>query len=267
MDLIKEEAIKSSFQKVKEDILSLKKEIELLNHSIESINNTINNFVFRNNTNLIFRQNNQTDTSTDRQSDRHFDTSTHIKTQNPTEKYENSTVRQINSTDNMIPTDNSTDKLPNKDFKEQNIGISIRNEGVSTDRQTIRQTDTSTGNQGVKAQINLSNNTLNSSLLLSQLNSFQKDIRIKVKKLTNQEMIVFSSIYQLDSQGFIVDYSLLSSKLNLTESSIRDYIQRIISKGFPLAKEKINNKKVVLHISQDFKQLISLDTLLKLRDF
>ena len=78
-------------------------------------------------------------------------------------------------------------------------------------------------------------------------------------------MLIFSSIYQFEDQGFLVDYSLLSSKLNLSESSIRDYIKRIIAKGVILDKEKVNNKRIIVHIPPDFKKLASLDTIIKLR--
>ena len=79
-------------------------------------------------------------------------------------------------------------------------------------------------------------------------------------------MLVLSSIYQLEDQGYLVDYPLLSSKLSLSQSSIRDYIQRIINKGFSLSKEKVNNKQIILHITDEFRQLVSLDTLIKLRE-
>lgn len=105
-----------------------------------------------------------------------------------------------------------------------------------------------------------------SSSLISQLDSFKKDLRLKLKKLTSQEMLVYSAIYQFESQGELVDYTLLSSKLNLSQSSMRDYIQKIVSKGLPLDKEKINNKKILLHIPSDFKKLASLQTILTLRD-
>ncbi|MEK6890738.1 MAG: hypothetical protein AABX03_01235, partial [Nanoarchaeota archaeon] len=80
-----------------------------------------------------------------------------------------------------------------------------------------------------------------------------------------QEMVVLSAIYQFEDEGALIDYAFLASKLTLSESSIRDYIQRIISKGIPLEKEKINNKKILLHIPNDLRRLASLETLLNLR--
>ncbi len=79
-------------------------------------------------------------------------------------------------------------------------------------------------------------------------------------------MLVFSTIYQLEEQGFIVDYPLLASKLSLSESSIRDYTLKIIKKGIPLLKNKENNKKITLSISLDLKKIASLNTILQLRE-
>ena len=79
-------------------------------------------------------------------------------------------------------------------------------------------------------------------------------------------MSVLTLLYQLEEQGENVDYTLLSSKLSLTESSIRDYISKIQSKGIPITKEKINNKRIILHISPNLSKIASLDTILKLRE-
>ena len=79
-------------------------------------------------------------------------------------------------------------------------------------------------------------------------------------------MLVFSTIYQFESQGFVVDYSLLSEKLGLTESAVRDYTRKITIKGIPLLKIKENNKKITLSIPSDLKKIASLDTILALRE-
>jgi predicted transcriptional regulator len=97
------------------------------------------------------------------------------------------------------------------------------------------------------------------------LDEIKKDLRNNLKKLTRQEMAVFSAVYELENKGFIVDYTLLSNALNLTESSIRDYIQRLVKKGIPIEKFKENNKKVLVNISRDLKQIASLQTILQLR--
>jgi hypothetical protein len=295
------ELIKEAFDKVKEDINQLKseitnfkseiKEIQIsilsLNKHLSSIKNSLDDIK------LIKQQDNhlsnQTIRQTDNQTDRQSETKQNIQqpqisntdnkldklinqlqtsTDSQTQPIQNKTVRQITPTHIDTSTDTSTDNYQFKALKQPNIDISTGNQGVSTDRQTIRQTDTSTGNQGVANLKSSYNNTqgINPKILLNQLDDIKKDLRLKIKKLTNQEMLILSSIYQFDDQGQIIDYSFLANQLNLSESSIRDYVQRIINKGVFLEKEKINNKKIIIKIPEEFKRLASLNTLLALRD-
>jgi hypothetical protein len=93
----------------------------------------------------------------------------------------------------------------------------------------------------------------------------KKEVRLKFKKLTDQEMNVYSAIYQLEEQGLVVDYSLLAQKTNLSEISIRDYIRKILSKGIPLQKQKELNKRIIVGIPAELKRIASLNTLLQLR--
>ncbi len=235
--------IKEAFSKVKEDITNLNKEIKDIHKELEEIQRSI----------LFLIKTSSTDKPTDRQTHQNMETST------DTSKFSPSFTQ--NKTENTSPTHPSTQKYLFQELKSQNISFSTGNRGVPTDRQTNQQTDRHT-NSPLKEGIQ----TTLSSSLISQLDSFKKDLRLKLKRLTNQEMLVFSAIYQFDTLGELVDYPFLSSKLSLSESSIRDYTRRIASKGLPLDKEKINNKRILLHISEDLKKLTTLDTLLKLRE-
>ena len=78
-------------------------------------------------------------------------------------------------------------------------------------------------------------------------------------------MLIYSSIYSLEDQGFMVDYSLLAQKTNLSEISIRDYIRKIIQKQIPLIKSKESNKKVLLSIPLELKRIAPLNIILQLR--
>jgi hypothetical protein len=168
-----------------------------------------------------------------------------------TQKVENTT------TSTHLSTDNDTFKPLNT----QNRGISIRNEGVSTDRQTDRQTDKN-GQNELKENADSINNA---SEILNSLDNIKKEIRFKFKRITDQELLVFSTIYQLEEEKGQVNYRILSKKLNLTESSIRDYVQRLIKKGIPVEKKRINNKTITLNISHNLKKIASLSTILQLR--
>ncbi len=187
--------------------------------------------------------------------------------------FSTSTLRQINPTHPMNPTDNPTHPQEIEGLKYQNIDISIGNEGVPTDRQTDRQTDKNTENYVfdpsfmIKTTPKKIDNPIQSAAeILDSLDSIKKEIRLKFKRLTEQELLVFSTIYQLDEENGFADYKSISKKLNLTESSIRDYISRLINKGIPVDKKKINNKTIHLFVSKDLKKLAPLSTILQLRD-
>jgi DNA-binding MarR family transcriptional regulator len=102
-------------------------------------------------------------------------------------------------------------------------------------------------------------------IALTSLDDIKKEIKIKINKLTDQEFLVLSTIYQLEEEGNNIDYKILSKKLNLTESSIRDYISKLLNKGAPIIKEKVNNKFIFIKISPEFKEILSLNSLILLR--
>jgi len=165
---------------------------------------------------------------------------------------DNSTIRQINQTPS---TDISTENSYFKPLNPQNSPISIGNEGVSTDKQTNRQTNRQT-----------QNSLENVAEMLDSLDSIKKELRLKFKRLTEQELLVFSALYQIDEEQGYADYKSIAAKTSLTESSIRDYIRRLINKGIPLIKEKINNKTIKLSVSDSLKKVATLSTIIKLRE-
>jgi len=174
-------------------------------------------------------------------------------------------------------THSSTHIDPFKALKDQNMTISIRNEGVPTDRQTDRQTD-NTGNIGNSSfeVDSLNSHSLgllpdknpiqDATKILDSLDSIKKELRLKFKRLTEQEFLVFSTLYQIEDNEGSADYRILSKTLGLTESSIRDYIGRLIKKGIPVDKKRINNKNISLSISPNLRKISSLPTILRLRD-
>jgi len=170
-----------------------------------------------------------------------------------------STNRHISS---AFSTHSSTHNPDFRSLKSQNLGISTGNDGVPTDRQT----DTSTDRQ-TEASMKFQEKSFDNAMaILDSLDSIKKDIRLKFKRLTEQEITIFSAIYHLDEEIGYADYKSLSKKFNLTESSIRDYIGRLIKKGIPVEKTKINNKNIQLKISQNLKKIASLPTILQLRE-
>jgi len=163
------------------------------------------------------------------------------------------------------PTHSSTHNYPLEAPKAQNTPISTGNGGAPTDRQTDRQTDNKQELE-LKKEQQIRNSIDDAAKILSSLDNIKKEIRLKFKRLTEQEILVFSTLYQIDEEIGPTDYKTIAKRLNLTESSIRDYIGRLLKKGIPVDKKRINNKIIHLSISQNLKKIASLPTILQLRE-
>jgi len=102
--------------------------------------------------------------------------------------------------------------------------------------------------------------------LTSLMNSLKSDLKKRFKSLTKQEFYIFSILFTVDKTQDSVTYKDIAKRTGLTSSSIRDYIQRIISKGIPIYKEKLNNKVTILKIPAELRNLATLDNLMRLRN-
>jgi hypothetical protein len=165
-----------------------------------------------------------------------------------------------------LPTNQQTNNQAYYGLKVQNTEDYTGNKGVPTNQQTNQQTNQhpiiSTGDS-----VNFKESPLSRvSEILGTLDELKKEVRIKFKRLTPQEMAVYGAIYNLESQGFAVDYGLLSQHLGLTEISIRDYIRKILLKGTPLVKYRESNKHILLSVPEDLRKIASLETLYQLRN-
>jgi DNA-binding MarR family transcriptional regulator len=173
------------------------------------------------------------------------------------------------------PTDNQTEKWRLEGLKGENNGFSIGNEGVPTDKQTNFQTVTFADNINKQHNYSPEQNKIDISRkdfeyardIMNSLDEIKIQIRDKFKQLTPQEWMVFSLLYSLEEQGISnITYKILANSLKLSESSIRDYINRLLTKGIPIEKTKINNKTVLLNISNNLKNIATLSTLMQLRE-
>ena len=163
-------------------------------------------------------------------------------------------------------TPSSTHNLSLEALKPQNLLISTGNEGASTDRQTDRQTDKHTQKKPKILENSFGNSFDNALEMLESLDNIKKEIRLQFKRLTEQEILIFSTIYQIEEEQGYANYKVLAERLNLTESSVRDYVGRLIKKGIPVEKKKVNNKQIRLFVSQKLKKIAPLSTILQLRD-
>ena len=228
--------IKDAFGKVKEDIDFLRKEIDEIRKSLIELCEIMQQVTRKEQENKHLTQQNMQNTLRNEQNNQQIN---HYSYPNyPAHNY------------------------PFKPLNPQNQPFSTGNEGVPTDRQTNQQTD-----KYIENNPNMGKNSIeNAAEMLKSLDNIKKDIRQKFKKLTEQEWLVFSTIYQLDEEAGHSDYRILAERLKLTESSIRDYVARLIKKGIPVDKIKLNNKNIQLNISKNLKQIASLPTIITLRD-
>jgi hypothetical protein len=120
--------------------------------------------------------------------------------------------------------------------------------------------ESSSGNKRVQSinHSTITQQSLTNQSLITQQSSTNQLISIdeKFKSLTNQEFLVFLTIYDLEEQlGRGITYEDLSSKLSLTSSCIRSYVSSMIRKKLPLTKQKINNRTILLRINPHFRDL------------
>jgi hypothetical protein len=264
--------VKESFQKIKEDMIFLNGEINSLKTVVDGLRKDLSDVceIMIDLSSKISDLNKKQEISQPREQKEEKNTPTDTPTLQhitPTHNSNTPTLQHI------VPAD-PTHNLALNSLKSPNINTSTGNQGVPTDRQTDRQTDQhipkgSYNPENTLKTIspnNLPNSIENASQILDSLDNSRKKIRLKFKRLTDQEILVFSTIYQLEEELGQVDYKVLADKLKLTESSIRDYTGRLIKKGIPVDKTKINNKTIILSISPSLKKIASLPTILQLRD-
>jgi hypothetical protein len=256
--MIENDQIRLAFSRVKQDILSLNNEISNLKQGFSLLKEAINEIsLLRNEIKELKEQIN----------DCKYPAILQV---------EDSTSRQINKTVTANSTDISTVPQEIGGFKYPNLMSSTGNEGVSTNRQTDIPTDELSLNNPILPDltdpVNFNNSSIESNIqeasdILDSLDRLKKEVRRKFRRLTPQEMNVFSTIYQLEEQNPMdSNYKVIASKLHLSESSIRDYVQRMTNKGIPIKKHKIDNKKVILSISSELKRIATLPTIYKLRE-
>ena len=173
----------------------------------------------------------------------------------------------------IINTPTPTPTVPQevRGLKPSNFDISTGNQGVPTDKPTNQQTNQQTNNYDQNTPIQTDSNTIDNfqelEAILNTLDSVKKGIRLKFKRLTPQEMAVFSTLYTLEDQNIEeITHKTLANHLKLSESSIRDYINKLITKGVPVLKSRSNNKKIALSISKELRKTTNLATISRLRD-
>jgi len=215
---------------IKEAFQRIKEDIHLLREEITILKEGINRLKIQTNS---LSQPVKTSQQTDQQ------------TQNPTNESENMALKGLYSS---------------------NSNSSIGNRGVPTDKQTDKQTDQQTNKLREKPLKDTISEFKRANEILSQLDSVKHEIRNTFKSLTAQEMKVFSTLYQLENEGDKeITYRKIACLLSLSESSIRDYVNKILQKGVLIEKIRQNNKTIYLKIASSITNIASLATIEQLR--
>ncbi len=85
--------------------------------------------------------------------------------------------------------------------------------------------------------------------------------------LTNREFKVFMAVYSLEEQhNSPTTYAELAQNLDLSASSIRDYVSELVRKGTPIKKEKSRNGVAYISVLPEFKSLNLISKLIAFRN-
>ncbi|MFH1455857.1 MAG: hypothetical protein ABIF40_02820 [archaeon] len=105
----------------------------------------------------------------------------------------------------------------------------------------------SIGNRGVMQLFNNYSTIIHSTDIQQLSTSFGK--------LPKQELLTFLTIYQLEDDLGRIGYPHVASHLGLSEGCVRTYVASLIKKGYPVKKERFNNKVIFLRVPSDFRDL------------
>ncbi len=112
------------------------------------------------------------------------------------------------------------------------------------------------------------NNQQQSTITTKALNveGFKEGLELKFKSLTDREFSVFLAIYQLEEELGRVTYSDIANKLNISEITIRCYVNSILNKNIPVERKRHFNKKSYLTINSQFRSLNLVGLILRIRE-
>jgi len=134
-------------------------------------------------------------------------------------------------------------------FKKNSIG----NKGVNNDHQ---QSSTMNNNEQQSST---------KSDLHKTLEKLSQSLTFAFQNLTDREFSVFIAVFELEKQLPEVTYTDLANKLTISEPTVRNTVNRLISKKIPIQKNRFFNKKVSLSISKDLHDINLIAKLIQIR--
>lgn len=159
-----------------------------------------------------------------------------------------------------IINDNQQSTTVNNSHQQSTIKQSEmpKNDQISENLEDLQTID---DNQQSSTMIN-SEQVINTKKPLVDI---KKELEQTFNVLTDREFSVFMAVYQLEEQLPDVTYSDVSKLLKITEMTTRGYINSLMSKRLPIEKRRVYNRKVSLGINKEFRELNLASFLLTLR--
>jgi predicted transcriptional regulator len=243
-----EERLKEAFEKVKYEMNLLKNEMLFLKNELESLKKDFSN--------------------------RNHDLFIVLNNLNQEIVGLNDILKKLAERDLYINSNTSTADLqysntysPKFDGIKPYLMSSNGNEGVPTNpQQTNTQSNTSPADDFMNKFQHIPKSEPPRISIKGLVASMKTELKAKFKALTKQEFYVFSVIFSLEQElDKPLSYKDIAIKANLTESTIRDYIGRLIARGIPIIKERVNNKEILIRVSEDLRNLASLDSLSRIK--
>ncbi len=160
-------------------------------------------------------------------------------------KKELETVKEALNQQNSMISDlkQAISSLSKKDPIPQNSG----NTEPMFEKSSPTDEQVSTGNKGVMQLFNNYSTIMHSTDIQQLGTSFGR--------LPRQEFLTFLVIYQLEDDLGRIGYPHIANHLGLSEGCIRTYVASLIKKGYPVKKERFNNKIIFLRVPSDFRNL------------
>jgi len=159
--------------------------------------------------------------------------------------------------------------LKNNEILALKTQIKEQNELINSKKE--QNANISTGNERVINHHQQSSTIINNAFTTEAISdgTSEKPIRIllenKFRSLTDMEFSVFMAIYHIEEELGKVTYKDIANKFNLTEATARNHITNLMNKGIPIDKERLFNKKTLLYVRKDFRELNMASRLLELR--
>ncbi len=277
-----EKELKEAFEKIKEDMLFLSEQILGLKETLSEITNKLNNLYPKEGLDIDSAQIRQIQHKSNTNSaiysrdkpyfnDYKGNAGVPADSQQMFGRQDNELMR----TSKQLVEDSNT-PIFKEDFSEKENKLKILQERLRVvDSLEIEKNLDQEKNEKIffspsPIEENLQKKEISSSLkeissdLNNRLSSIKIELKNKFKALTRQEFTIFSSLYSLEEQSKEITYKDLALQTGLTESSIRDYISKLINKGIPIIKERINNKIILLRISPELRNIATLEILSKI---